>query len=236
LDKTIQEEKLKASDGQEDRPAFVAYKGKVYDVSQSRMWRNGVHVRRHHAGNDLTADFGGAPHDESVLERVPLVGALAVAEAEEEEPKSRLTALLDFYFDFHPHPVAVHFPVALGVASAVFLVLYLLTGSEAFEISSYYVLWAALIMTPFAMLTGALSWFFNYGRTLDVRFSAKIGMSIILLIVEAAGVALRTINPTSLVDREPLGWVYFLAVVIVVPLVALLGWIGADITFPKHKK
>ena len=164
-----------------------------------------------------------------------LVGTLAVAEEEEEEPKGKLTALLDFYFDFHPHPVAVHFPVALGVVSAVFLVLYLLTGSEGFEISGYYVLWASLIMSPFAMLTGAVSWLFNYGRVLDVRFSAKISMSIILLIVEAAGVALRTMNPTSLVDREPLGWVYFLAVVIVVPLVALLGRIGADITFPKHK-
>lgn len=234
---TIQEEELSVSDGQEGRPAFVAYKGKVYDVSQSRLWRSGVHVRRHHAGNDLTADFAAAPHDESMLERVPMVGTLAIAKTvAEEKPESRLMALLDLYFDLHPHPVAVHFPVALGVASAFFLILYLLTRNPAFEISAYYVLWAAAIMSPFAMLTGAVSWFFNYGRVLDGRFSAKISLSIILLIVEVFALVLRTTNSSALVDREPLGLVYVLAVLVVVPLVAMLGWIGARIAFPPRKK
>jgi predicted heme/steroid binding protein len=137
-DRIVQEEELSASDGQEGRPAFVAHKGKVYDVSGSRLWRTGVHVRRHHAGQDLTADLAAAPHDESVFERVPMVGELA-AEAEEPEGEPALsraeglTALLDWYFDLHPHPVAVHFPVALGVVTAVFLILYLLTGNTAFQ-------------------------------------------------------------------------------------------------------
>ncbi len=234
-EKILTEGDLHASDGQEDRPAFVAYKGKVYDVSQSRLWRKGVHVRRHQAGHDLTSDFAVAPHDESVLERVPLVGALAVAEPEDEPEAGLLTRLLDIYFDFHPHPVAVHFPVALGMVAAAFLGLYLLTGNVAFETSGYYVLWASLIMSPFAMLTGAVSWWFNYGRSLDSRFSAKISMSIILLILQAFGLAMRTANPTALADREPLGWVYVLTVLGGVPLVAGLGWIGAQITFPKHK-
>jgi hypothetical protein len=90
-------------------------------------------------------------------------------------------------------------------------------------------------MSPFAMLTGAVSWWFNYGHTLDGRFSAKISLSIILLILEAFGLALRTANPTALTNREPLGWVYALAVLGGVPSVAALGWIGAQITFPKHK-
>lgn len=123
----------------------------------------------------------------------------------------------------HPHPVAVHFPIALGVVTAVFLVLYLVTGNTAFETSSYYVLWAALVMTPLAMLSGAVSWRFNYGRTLDARFKAKIGLSIVLLIVEAIALALRTANPTALVKCESVGWTYALAVIVVLPLVATLG-------------
>jgi uncharacterized membrane protein len=185
-------------------------------------------------GQDLTADLAAAPHDESVFERVPMVGTLAAAE-EEEQPEGRLTTLLDWYFDLHPHPVAVHFPVALGVVTAVFLILYLLTGNTAFELSGYYVLWAALIMTPLAMLSGAVSWWFNYGRVFDARFKAKIRLSIVLLIVKAIGLAVRTANPTSLVNREPVGWVYALAVIVVVPLVATLGWIGARISFPPRK-
>jgi predicted heme/steroid binding protein/uncharacterized membrane protein len=239
-DRIVQEEELSASDGQEGRPAFVAHKGKVYDVSGSRLWRTGVHVRRHHAGQDLTADLAAAPHDESVFERVPMVGELA-AEAEEPEGEPALsraeglTALLDWYFDLHPHPVAVHFPVALGVVTAVFLILYLLTGNTAFELSGYYVLWAALVMTPLAMLSGAVSWWFNYGRIFDARFKAKISLSIVLLIVEAVALALRTANPSSLVNRKPVGWAYALAVIVVVPLVATLGWIGVRISFPLRR-
>ena len=234
MDKTISEQDLHESDGQEGRPAFVAYEGKVYNVSQSRLWRKGVHVRRHQAGHDLTADFAAAPHDASVLERVPLVGALAAIEPEDEPEAGLLTRLMDLYFDFHPHPVAVHFPVALGMVAAVFLGLYLLTGNMAFEVSGYYVLWASLVMSPFTILTGAVSWWFNYGHSLDARFSGKISMSIILLILQAVGLVMRTANPMSLVDREPLGWVYVLTVLGGVPLVAGLGWIGAQITFPKH--
>lgn len=239
-ERVIQEEELSASDGQEDRPAFVAYEGKIYDVSQSRLWRQGVHVRRHHAGNDLTADFAAAPHDESIFERVPFVGTLSIAgaaEAEEEAgPTARLLALLDLYFDLHPHPVAVHFPVALGIVAAVFVALYLVTNNAAFELTGYFVLWGALIMAPVAMLTGAVSWGFNYGLSMDARFSGKISLSIILVILEAFAVGLRTANPSALVDREPLGWVYLLAMVGIVVLVAALGWIGARITFPPRRK
>jgi uncharacterized membrane protein len=91
-------------------------------------------------------------------------------------------------------------------------------------------------MSPFAMLTGAVSWFFNYGRVLDGRFSAKISLSIILLIVEVFALALRTAHPNAVVDQEPLGRVYLLAALVVVPLVAMLGWIGARIAFPPRRK
>jgi predicted heme/steroid binding protein/uncharacterized membrane protein len=235
VDRTFSEEELKDKDGQEGRPAYVAYAGGVYDVSDSRLWRTGTHVRRHVAGHDLTADFSAAPHDASVFERVPKVGTLAVAEPEPEAPPSPLQALLDWYFELHPHPVAVHFPVALSVVCAVFLVLHLLTGSDAFELSAYYVLWAAVIMTPLAMLSGALSWWFNYGHIFDGRFTIKILGSIVLFIVALIALILRATNPTALLVGEAIGWVYTALVLAAVPLVATLGWIGARIVFPSRK-
>jgi predicted heme/steroid binding protein/uncharacterized membrane protein len=236
LEKKLTEEELESSDGQEGRPAYVAYKGKVYDVSDSRLWRGGLHVRRHEAGNDLTVDLSAAPHDESVFERVPMVGTLAAVEEEQEEERGVFEKLLDLYFDFHPHPVAVHFPVALGVVSAVFLLLYLVTGVAAFEVSGYFVLWAALVMTPLAMLSGAVSWWFNYGRTLDNRFKIKIGGSVVLLILEVIAVALRTTNPGSVAHRQALGWVYVALIVAVMAHVGILGWVGGQITFPPRRK
>lgn len=70
----ITSEELAANDGHEGRPAWVLYKGKVYDVTESAMWTDGDHEAQHQAGHDLTAEHEDAPHDEYILE-FPEVGA-----------------------------------------------------------------------------------------------------------------------------------------------------------------
>jgi len=69
-------EELKQYDGREGRPAYIVYKGKVYDVSNSFLWIDGDHQGQHAAGKDLTEEMGLAPHGEETLERVKLVGVL----------------------------------------------------------------------------------------------------------------------------------------------------------------
>jgi len=72
-------EQLALCDGQEGRPACIAFQGKIYDVSDSPLWTGGQHMQRHAAGGDLTAVIGQAPHSAEVLERVPEVGTLLVS-------------------------------------------------------------------------------------------------------------------------------------------------------------
>jgi predicted heme/steroid binding protein len=69
-------EELKKYDGT-NGTAYVAYKGKVYDVSQSYQWQKGVHQIRHHAGGDLTGALKQAPHTPDLLFKFPVVGRLA---------------------------------------------------------------------------------------------------------------------------------------------------------------
>jgi predicted heme/steroid binding protein len=68
-------EELKKYDGSRGI-AYIAYKGKVYDVSQSFQWKKGVHQIRHHAGLDLTAVLKQAPHTPDLLFKFPVVGRL----------------------------------------------------------------------------------------------------------------------------------------------------------------
>lgn len=68
-------EELKQFDGRDGRRAYVAYKGMVYDLTESSMWIDGDHEGMHVAGADLTADHDDAPHDEHVLD-FPEVGKL----------------------------------------------------------------------------------------------------------------------------------------------------------------
>ncbi len=69
-------EELKNYDGKDGRPAYIAYKGKVYDVTNSFLWKGGRHQALHEAGNDLTEALKEAPHGEEFIFRFPVVGYL----------------------------------------------------------------------------------------------------------------------------------------------------------------
>ncbi len=73
-------EELSRFDGSEKKPAYVAYKGKIYDVTSSKLWVEGNHVRKHLAGNDLTEALRTAPHDEDKILGMPLVGEVITSE------------------------------------------------------------------------------------------------------------------------------------------------------------
>ena len=62
--------------GRGDAPAYIAFQGKVYDVSRSFLWQEGRHQVVHMAGKDLTGELKAAPHGAATLEPVPLIGRL----------------------------------------------------------------------------------------------------------------------------------------------------------------
>ena len=67
---------LKKYNGQNGNPAYVAYKGVIYDVTNARKWNNGKHQNGIVAGVDLTKAMGDAPHGEEVLKGLPVIGKL----------------------------------------------------------------------------------------------------------------------------------------------------------------
>ena len=75
-EKKYSREQLSRFDGQDGRPAYIAYRGKIYDVSGSFLWMGGRHQALHQAGQDLTEALDTSPHGEDLLARVPVVGTL----------------------------------------------------------------------------------------------------------------------------------------------------------------
>ena len=69
-------EELKRYNGSGGQPVYIAYRGKVYDVTPSSLWTEGQHFE-HFAGADLTDELADAPHGEEVFENFPVVGELA---------------------------------------------------------------------------------------------------------------------------------------------------------------
>jgi len=67
---------LEEYDGKGGKPAYIAYKGKVFDVSEISLWSDGDHLGTHQAGKDLTEELEVAPHGDEVLEKTKQVGVL----------------------------------------------------------------------------------------------------------------------------------------------------------------
>ncbi len=176
--KEFDPEELGRFSGKDGAPVYISLEGKVYDVSGSELWETGTHMARHNAGRALDDEFGAAPHGLEVLERVPQVGILKKAPPRPEG--SARPGLLDRhpFFKRHPHPMTVHFPIALLAAAFAFEAFFAFTGCSAFRTTSLHCLALGFISVPFAMATGYLSWKVNYlGRPMrQVRI--KITLSI----------------------------------------------------------
>ncbi|WP_448528596.1 cytochrome b5 domain-containing protein [Raineya sp.] len=72
---TYTKQQLALRNGQDRPEIWVAYNGFIYDVSRSRLWREGKHYE-HWAGQDLTQELADAPHSEKVFEKFEIVGKL----------------------------------------------------------------------------------------------------------------------------------------------------------------
>lgn len=72
--KIFNETELKKFDGSTpETPIYIAYKGKVYDVTGNPLFIDGMHFE-HYAGSDLTDFMSDAPHDEEVMGELTVVG------------------------------------------------------------------------------------------------------------------------------------------------------------------
>jgi predicted heme/steroid binding protein len=69
-------QQLALRNGQDKPEIWVAFEGKIYDVTSSRLWRNGKHYE-HWAGQDLTDELKDAPHTQSVFEKFAVIGILS---------------------------------------------------------------------------------------------------------------------------------------------------------------
>ncbi|NMM49716.1 cytochrome b5 domain-containing protein [Marinigracilibium pacificum] len=71
--KELTRSQLALYNGQDKEEVYVAFNGDIYDVTSSRLWKNGKHYE-HWAGQDLTEELSDAPHTEKVFEKFSKIG------------------------------------------------------------------------------------------------------------------------------------------------------------------
>ncbi|NIQ38967.1 MAG: cytochrome b5 [Proteobacteria bacterium] len=228
---------LSECDGGDDKPAHIAYKGKVYDVSKSKLWPGGVHMERHHAGCDLSPAMDAAPHGPEVLERIPEVGLLTSRRPPARPMPKGLSRILKRFpiLKRHPHPSVVHFPIVFFFSAPLFSSLFLITAIKAFEFTALHCLGGGILFMPPAIVTGFFTWWLNYFAKPMRPVTIKIILSFVLMAASVGAFVWRLMVPDVLTSFQTASAVYFLLVLSLIPLVTIIGWLGGLMTFPVER-
>ena len=129
--------------------------------------------------------------------------------------------------------MTVHFPIAFCVAAPVCLVLSLCTPWAGFDAALLVLLAAAAVFTPIALVTGLFTWWLNYAAARIRPIVVKLLATPLLLVAVVWALVWRLRVPDVLAHpgSNP-GFV--ILVLALLPLVSVIGWCGAALTFPPH--
>ncbi|AFM27084.1 DUF2231 domain-containing protein [Desulfomonile tiedjei] len=236
MDRQFDREGLAKNDGRENRPAFVAVNGTVYDVSASKRWAGGNHMKRHQAGTDLSMDIISAPHGLDVLDRFQSIGVYTpTLQAPSSPLKARVEDLLDTYpfFRRHPHPAVVHVPVGFLTIAPFLVVLSIVFGSARTEWAAYCCVLVATVSIPPSIATGYFTWWINYDLHDSPIIASKRRLAWVTLILAVLAGVTR-----GMAVQEPVNFtsvpvlIYLLLVSILAVLAARIGFLGGKLVFP----
>jgi predicted heme/steroid binding protein/uncharacterized membrane protein len=226
------EQNIAEYNGRDNKPTYIVYKGRVYDVTASKLWRDGFHMKRHHAGQDLTDFFPAAPHGEEVFSRYPQVGEFRA----QDQPSlpDFLTGLLERFpiLRRHPHPITVHFPIVFFSVVLIFDLLYVFTGRTSFYDASLYCIYGGFLMMPPAMMTGFFAWWINYQAKAMQAVARKIQLASLLLVLSAGALFWRSQGIDLLSPFRIESLLYLSLIIAFWPLVIALGYTGGSLVFP----
>ena len=226
---------LKQYNGQNGMKAYVGYKGKVYDVTKSPFWKEGEHEGVHSAGADLTPMMIGAPHGDEVFNTFQVVAMLEEEKADKQNKASSLgplkARLQYWYKKYHPHPMTVHFPIALHIFSSGLDLLFIASPKAAYAVGVFYTFFVATVMGFVAMIPGLLSWWINYDLSTRRPFVVKLIVATLTLLHGVVGITLYLENPAIVYDVSVEGVSYHAIVLSTGMTVVILGYYGGKITW-----
>lgn len=215
---------LKQFNGKNGKPAYVVFKGKIYDISGSPLWLDGDHRGHHVAGGDLTPEMTNAPHNGDVLGKFPVIGELT---------EGSFSSKLQKRFErLHFHSMIVHFSIALGLIMPLSALAYLVTSDLVFERASRYLLTLLLAVTPLSGLSGLFSWKVTYEGRRGPVFDRKIILSIAETVLVIACFVWQLLVPDLLEQRDYHTFFYLILLFGMAGITSLLGHYGGKIIFP----
>jgi predicted heme/steroid binding protein/uncharacterized membrane protein len=229
-------DELNSGTGKDNKPTLVLVDGTVYDLSGSKKWIRGVHMNRHHAGADLSAEIRSAPHGLEVLTRFDSIGNI------DSQPPPKRTGMRGRveswltqhpFFRRHPHPAIVHFPVGLLLVVPLLQAFAHLTVSPSTEWAAFCCLLLGVATIPPAIVTGYFTWWVNYECAESTVISRKRMLAWVSFFL---GVGLLFVR--LLIVSDPLtanvgvSGAYFMGLLLLSVIISYIGFLGGKLTIP----
>jgi arsenite oxidase small subunit len=178
-------DELQQFDGRDGRPLYIVFKGKIYDLSGSKLWIQGKHMGIHTKNENLTESIKAAPHGEDNVLRYPIVGELAEAvllaparptlERPASEPQAQLP--------IQPQPSGMDrrtflkLVAAAGGAVTVAAVLSSIKAATFVPTPTTVLAWPQVTITNINQLTPLTPIIFNYPLTNTPNILVKLGVA-----------------------------------------------------------
>ncbi|HEU24024.1 MAG: cytochrome b5 [Mesoaciditoga sp.] len=238
------EKSLARYNGKDEKRIYIAYKGKVYDVTESKLWKTGTHMNRHFAGKDLTDELPAAPHGEEVFSKFKIVGTYKTGThktpSDERIPKW-LSDLIEKYpaLKRHPHPILVHFPLAFMIGTSLFALLYAIFGVKSFDTTAFDLMVAGLVFSVFAIASGFFTWYLNY---MSKPIKAVIIKIVFSFVLDADAIILiwwRSAYPNILINVRNFSFdslIFFIMTLLLAFFAMIIGYYGGELVYPTGKK
>src|SRR5208283_1933700 len=106
----------------------------------------------------------------------------------------------------------------------------------SYDATAFHCLAGGVIFTPIAMLTGFISWTVNYLARPMRSTNIKMAVSLLMLATSLVALVWREITPGVLTRLRGAGFIYLLLIFSLCPMVLVIGWHGAKLTFPIEKE
>ena len=131
--------------------------------------------------------------------------------------------------------MTVHFPIAFMLSAVFFTALYLISADPSYDTTAFHCLAGGVIFMPIVMLTGITSWSVNYLAKPLRPINIKATVSTAMLVVSLAALFWRLTTPDILTTLRGVSFIYLLLIFSLCPMVLVIGWYGAKLTFPIER-
>jgi len=174
---------LKQFDGQSGHPLYIVFKGKIYDLSNSKLWSQGKHMGMHTISEDLAEAVKKAPHGEDNVFRFPLVGELAViTEVSTPLPEQKKLETPPVQPSVPPRSemdrrTFLKLTAAAGGAVTLGALLASLKAGTFVPSTSVTVTWPIIKITNISQLTNLKPLVFYYPLTNTPNYLVKLGVA-----------------------------------------------------------